>query len=115
MSETNKSILQKANDAIAAGDHEGFLSYCTDDIDWQMVGDISLEGKDAVRQWMSKVYVVPPQFSVSQWIAEGDFVTVLGEITLTDPNGKTTHSSYCDVWQFRAGKMAALRAFAIET
>jgi hypothetical protein len=31
---TNKEILEIANAAITQGDHEGFLSFCTDDTQW---------------------------------------------------------------------------------
>lgn len=59
---------------------------------------------------MGEVYKEPPKFSVSTLIAEGDYVTALGEITIDG-----THYSYCDVWRFRDGKMAELKAFVIRT
>mgnify|MGYP002777226085 FL=1 len=39
MSENNKAILEQANAAIAQGNYEGFLSFCTDDTEWTFVGD----------------------------------------------------------------------------
>ncbi|WP_229487321.1 nuclear transport factor 2 family protein [Pseudoduganella lutea] len=38
MSDANKRVLQQANAAVSAGDNEGFLSFCTDDIVWSTVG-----------------------------------------------------------------------------
>jgi ketosteroid isomerase-like protein len=101
--------------AIAEGDYEGFLSFCTDDTEWIFVGDKILNGKEAVRQWMATEYAKPPLNIVTNLIAEGDFITALGNITLKDEDGKATHYSYCDVWRFRGGKTIELRAFAIET
>jgi ketosteroid isomerase-like protein len=115
MSEKNKAILGKANAAICEGNADGFLSFCADDIEWTTVGDETLKGKEAVRQWMATAYVEPPRFTVTDLIAEDEFVTALGEITATDKGGKTTHHSYCDVWRFRDGKMVELRAFVIAT
>ena len=115
MPENNKAILEKANEAIAEGNNEGFLSFCTDDTEWTYVGDKTLKGKDAVRQYMATSYVEPPKFTVANLIAEGDFVTALGDITMKNEDGKTAHYSYCDIWRFRDGKMAALRAFVIRT
>jgi uncharacterized protein len=115
MSEKNKTTLEKANAAIAAGDIEGFLAFCTDDLQWTMVGERTLEGKEAVRRWMATAYMEPPQFNVIQLIAEDDSVAALGDITVKDEGGKPIHSSYCDVWRFRDGKMAALKAFVVET
>jgi len=114
MSEANKSILEKANLAIAEGENEIFLSYCTEDITWNFVGDQILQGKDAIRKYMEEVYKDPPKFDVKNLIAEDSFVTAIGEISLKNDNGAMVHYSYCDVWEFRDGKMAALTAYVIE-
>jgi ketosteroid isomerase-like protein len=113
MSENNKAILEAANAAIAQGNYEGFLSFCTDDTEWTFVGDRTLKGKAAVRQWMATEYVEPPLNIVANLIAEGDFVTALGDITIKDEDGKAAHYSYCNIWRFRGDKMVELRAFVI--
>ena len=77
MSANNKAILERANAAVAKGDHEGFLSHCTDDVEWVFVGDTALKGKDAVRRYMRATYIEPPTFVVDQLIAEGEFVTAI--------------------------------------
>jgi uncharacterized protein (TIGR02246 family) len=87
MSDNNKTILEKANAAITQGDYEGFLSFCADDTEWTFVGDKTLRGKEAVRQWMATNY----------------------------ENGTEAHYSYCDVWRFRDGKMVELMAFVINS
>jgi uncharacterized protein len=115
MSGNNKAILEAANATIAQGNYEGFLSFCTDDTEWTFVGDKTLNGKAAVRQWMATEYVEPPLNIVANLIAEGDFVTALGDLTIKDEDGKVAHYSYCDVWRFRGGKMVELRAFVIKT
>lgn len=114
MSETNKATLSRANEAISAGDFDGFLAWCTEDTVWNFLGDRTLTGKAAVRRWMVETYQVPPRFRVDRLIAEGDFVVAMGEITLQDESGNDTHHSYCDVWRFRDGKMAELRAFVVD-
>lgn len=114
MSEQNKAILEKGNAAIAEGNHEGFLAFCTDNTEWTFVGDKTLKGKAAVRQWMATEYREPPKNTVEHLIAEGDFLTALGVITVKDEDGKTAHYSYCDVWRFRSGKMVELKAFVIK-
>ncbi|MEZ0131712.1 nuclear transport factor 2 family protein, partial [Flavobacterium sp. LBUM151] len=97
----NKEILKKANEAIIQGDNEGFLSFCTDDTNWIFIGDQTLKGKDAVREYMKTAYKKPPNFEVENLIAEDDFVTAIGKIKMEDENGKVITSSYCDVWKFR--------------
>jgi uncharacterized protein len=115
MSENNKTILEKANSFVAAGNYEEFLSYCTNDTKWTFVGERTLEGKEAVRQYMASTYTEPPKFTVDYAIAEGDFLTVVGDITLKNENGQAVHHSYCDVWRFSGGQIAELKAFVIKT
>lgn len=114
MSENNKATLMKGNAAIAAGDNEGFLVHCTGDTKWMFVGDRTLKGKKAVRRWMKIAYEKPPRFKVTRLIADHDFVVAMGEITLKGEDGKDARHSYCDVWRFRRGKMAELRAFVVK-
>jgi uncharacterized protein len=113
VSTANKEILEQANAAIAQGDFEGFLALCTEDTVWKFEGDRTLRGKAAVREWMMTTYKEPPKFAVHRMIGEGDFVAVLGEITLKDEQGKAVQHAYCDVWRFREGKLAELQAFVI--
>jgi ketosteroid isomerase-like protein len=115
MIENNKEILKKANAAIINGDYEGFLSFCSENTIWTFIGDQTLQGKEAVRQYMAKTYVEPPKFKVDNLIGDGDFVTAVGKISLKDSNGKMTNYLYCDVWRFSEGKMAELKAFVIKT
>lgn len=110
----NKEILTQANAFVTAGDNESFLNYCTDDVVWTFIGDQTIQGKAAVRQYMAETYIEPPQFDVAHLIAEGDFVTTVGKISLKSEDGKTTNYTYCDVWRFENGKMAELKAFVIE-
>ncbi len=114
MTEANKIILQKANEAVSKGDYEEFLQYCTDDTKWIFVGDQMLNGKEAVRKWMYNEYIEPPQNEVENLIAENDYLTAIGKIAVMTENGDRTIFSYCDVWRFRDGKMAELKAFVIE-
>jgi uncharacterized protein len=114
MSNNKKAILEAANAANAAGNYEGFLSFCTDDTKWTFVGDKTLNGKEAVRQYMAETYIEPPKFTVVNLIAEGDFVTAVGDFTLKDADGKANHYSYCDVWRFRGSEIVELKAFVIK-
>lgn len=113
MVEKNKETLLQANAAVSEGDYEGFLSYCSEDTKWIFVGDQTLDGKEAVRQYMKKAYVEPPKFKVERLIGEGDYVTAIGEISLKNEAGNTDHFTYCDVWRFEDGQLAELKAFVV--
>lgn len=109
----NKEILLKANALVAKGNNEGFLDFCTEDVEWEFVGDKRLIGKEAVRAYMKMTYTEPPSFNVDNLIGEGEFVTAIGKISMKNDSGQMTDYYYCDVWRFRDGKIAGLQAFVI--
>lgn len=113
MSLNNKLILESANEAITRGDYEGFLAFCSDDTVWTFVGEQTLRGKEAVRQYMVKAYIEPPKFMVETLISEGEYLTAIGTISLKDENGNLVDYSYCDVWKLRDGRLSELKAFVI--
>lgn len=114
MSEKNKALLKKGNAAIAKGNYEGFLSLCADNTEWTFVGETILKGKEAVRQWMTATYTEPPTVTIGNLIAEGDFLTATGDVTMKDKDGKVGHYSYCDIWRFNGGEIVELKAFVIK-
>lgn len=113
MAENNKQILELANAAITKGDYEGFLFFCTEDTRWTFVGEQTLSGKTAVLEYMKKAYVEPPKFKVEHLIAEDDFLTAIGQISMNGKDGKAVDYAYCDVWRLREGKLHELKAFVI--
>ncbi|WP_459556736.1 nuclear transport factor 2 family protein [Lacunimicrobium album] len=115
MSHENKAVLTRANAEVEKGNNEGFLAYCTEDVVWEFVGEQTLKGKAAVRQYMNETYIEPPRFTVTRSIAEGDFITVLGDISLKGKDGRSVDYAFCDVWRLRDGKLSELRAFVVET
>ncbi len=116
MSEKNKEIIEKVNAAFAEGSTEGFLSFCAEDVEWTMVGDKTVKGKEAIRQWMASMEMPePPKFTIDNVIAEGDFVMAHGDMTMKDKDGKTAQYSYCDIYRFRGDEIVELRAFGIKT
>jgi uncharacterized protein (TIGR02246 family) len=110
----NNAVLEKANAASAARDIEGFLSFCTDDIEWTYVGGKTLRGKEAVRDYFKASSDELADFTVTHLIAEGGVVVALGDITMKDDKGEMVRHSYCDVWRFRDGRMSELKAFVIK-
>lgn len=115
MTAKNKEIVEKVNAAFAEGKPEGFLSFCAEDVAWTMVGDKTVKGKDAIRQWIAEMPAEPPKFTVNNVIAEGDFVMAHGDMMMKDKEGKAVPYSYCDLYRFRDEKIVELRSFVIKT
>jgi len=110
----NTKILQDANQLVREGKYEEYLSYLTEDSKWVFVGERTLLGKEAVRQYIKEFYLAPPIFDAERYIAEGNFVTVTGNISLKNGDGSYSHYNYCDIWRFDNGKLAEVTAYVIQ-
>ncbi|HEX6729818.1 MAG TPA: nuclear transport factor 2 family protein [Pyrinomonadaceae bacterium] len=115
MSAKNKEIVEKVNASFAEGSVEGFLAHCADDVVWTIVGNKTTRGKNAIREWMASIDMEPPKFTVENIIAEGDFVTAYGDMTLKEKDDKTVPYAYCDIYCFREGKIVELNSFLIKS
>ncbi|RJQ55878.1 MAG: nuclear transport factor 2 family protein [Desulfobacteraceae bacterium] len=115
MSAKNKEIVEKVNAAFAENDVEGFLSFCTDEIEWTMVGEKHVKGKEDIRIWLNSMDMEPPKFTVDAVIAEGDSVAAHGSMTMKDKDGKAIPYAYCDVYRIRNAKIVELISFVIKT
>lgn len=113
MSGGNKEIVEAVNAAFAAGNIEGFLSYCAEDVEWIVAGEDPVKGKDAIRKWMAAMDGEPPQFEVDDVIAEGDAVAAYGAMTMKDDEEEAVRYAYCDIYRFRNGKIVELRSFVV--
>ena len=111
---SNKSIVEKINDAFTKNDVEAFLANCTEDIVFEMVGHQLVRGKDNVRTFMAEMSGSSlPQFTVDRLIEEGDYVVCSGDMEMVE-DGAPSGYSYCDMYSFRDGKAKELRAFVIK-
>ena len=84
MPANRKEIVQRINEGFAENNLEKVLSFCADDLTWTMVGDTTVRGKDAIRQWMASMDPQPPQLSIHEIIAEGDVVMTRGDMLMQE-------------------------------
>ena len=115
MTVKNREIVEKVNAAFDEGSTEGFLSFCSEDVQWTIVGERTVKGKDAIRTWMAAMDMEPPKFTVNNIIAEGDFVTAYGDMTMRDKEGKSVPYAYCDIYRLRDNKIVELTSFVVKT
>lgn len=118
MSETNKEIVEKANALLADSKTEEFLLLCADDVEWTLLAETPsiMKGRDAIREFMSSSQgSEPPNFTVDNVIAEGEFVVANGDMTMKSKDGETVPYAYCDMYTFSEGKIAELRTFINKT
>ncbi|TCD28726.1 nuclear transport factor 2 family protein [Pedobacter psychrodurus] len=107
----NRNILISANRALLDGNFEQFISYCTDDIRWENVGENIFNGKAELLGYVSSAYD-GVTFTTENYIQNNDTVVELGQIEFKKDSG-SEKSSYCDIWSFKDGLISELRSFVI--
>ena len=115
MSQENKQIIEKVNNAFIEGNSEGFLEQCAEDVVWVMEGDQSFKGVTAIREFMSQMEgSEPPKFTVDKVVAEGDAVICYGTMSMSSPKEAAGDYSYCDAYTLSNGRITELRSFVVK-
>ncbi|TCD28678.1 nuclear transport factor 2 family protein [Pedobacter psychrodurus] len=107
----NQQLLIEANSALLEGKYAKFITYCTEDVRWENVGQRTFNGKAELLGYISSAYD-GVTFITENYIQEKDFVVEMGQIVFRK-NGGSEESSYCDVWSFRDGLISGLTSFVI--
>jgi ketosteroid isomerase-like protein len=111
---TSTAVVDRINEMVKRGDMEGFLSCCTDDVVWTMVGGQRMSGKAAIREWLRSMPSVPPGFRIRDTIGDGDVVVSHGDMTMEE-DGRQVPYRFCDIYRFRSDKVAALESFVMKS
>ena len=118
MAETNKAIVERINASLAKGDYEAFLAACADNVQWTIVGEPPIKGKEAIHQSiakMAKENPEPPQFTVDALFGEGEFVASHGPMKMKDKEGQLGSYRFCDIFRFSGGKIVEQITYVVET
>jgi len=113
---TKKQIVEVVNRSFEDRNIDAFLEFCTDDVKWTVVGEKSVIGKAAIREWLSQSEGCdPPQFTVITLIAEDDIAICNGDMTMKETNGPESRYGFCDVYRFSDGRIAELTTYIVQT
>jgi ketosteroid isomerase-like protein len=111
MQTENKTIVEKVNAAFDDGNTDAFLSFCADNITWNIIGDMRLTGKEAIKNFMAGTPAEQPQFTVKEIIAEDNSAVCYGDMKMKNKEGVLEDYSFCDIYHFSGGKIAELLTF----
>lgn len=107
-------FLKKFNEAFAKSDTEYIVDHVTDDISWTIVGDSTVEGKDAFIQALKTMESEEPfELEIKNIITHGDSAAVNG--TMKSQDGSSY--AFCDIYKFsryKNPKISAITSYVIE-
>lgn len=112
----NKQTLTGFLDAFDKNDTEAILSYVADDIHWNMIGDMTIAGKAALRKFFTENADMKVVKSTrAHFILNGDEAAITGEVLCrNEKTGKEYHMDYCDVYELQAGKIKKMVTYNID-
>lgn len=107
----NKQIVEKINKAFDTSDINAFLSYCAENVSWNIIGENKFTGKEAIKKFMDGRPQTPPHFTVKEIIAEENTAVCYGDMQMKDNEGVSEDYSFCDVYHFSGGKVNEFLTF----
>lgn len=114
----NKDTRQ-ISEEFSKGNFEFAYNYLAQDIQWNIVGDKLLTGKDQVVEFCNKTAEyfreVTTEFSTSNIIADANLVAISGIAVFINKENKRTEVSSCDVYLFEDGKLKEITSYCIVT
>ena len=117
---SNRALLEHVYSETAKGNGRPFLDALADDADWTIIGTTSwsktYRGKAAIINELiaplRRALAPPIRTHAHRMIAEGHIVVVEGRGENTTRDGKPYENTYCRVFEFRNGKVAAITEYA---
>ncbi|SFA84342.1 Ketosteroid isomerase-related protein [Lentibacillus halodurans] len=113
----NQEFFQKVNEAFASGDVDFLMENLAEDIQWEMVGNQKIQGKESVMEMLEPMRgVTLKDYVTNNIITHGNVAVIEGKMTVPD-DGKDKTYAFCDIYKlhkFKNGKIKELTAFLIE-
>ncbi|WP_442590705.1 nuclear transport factor 2 family protein [Pedobacter sp. AW31-3R] len=110
-----KEIIIELIEAFDKNDVPLILTYFTEDIEWNMVGDQTFSGKESIR----KFFEVHPDMQMiastkSHILIDGDHAAVDGEVQCIDKGTGIHHDMYyCDLYDLENGRVKKMTSYVV--
>ena len=114
MSATKEAIVRSANEAFNQNNTPAFLSYCTDDIHWNMIGNSSTQGKDAIMKMMTAMPSFYPNIIITDIFSGDNKTACTGTFEMPKKEDGIRRYHFCDIYHFRDEKIQALDSYVVE-
>ena len=111
----NRQIIEIITKAFNDDDDETILKYMADDVEWHMLGDDVISGKENISLFFSK----NPEIKVitctqDHFLIDGDQASVSGEVQCQNQDGKVFDMYYCDIYELLDGKVKKMITYGVK-
>jgi hypothetical protein len=102
-----KLFLKDFNVAFAKGDVSFLMTHVSDDIQWNIIGDRAIQGKENFRSVLKEMSTQKAKaLEIRKIITHGADASVSGVVTL----GQGKRVSFCDVYTFQGAKGVTIKS-----
>jgi ketosteroid isomerase-like protein len=116
--ESTRELIEKINKIFIENDMEAFLGFLSEDVVWEMhsssSGHNTLNGKEQIANMDMGNMPEKMNFQYRNIVVEGNKATVDGTTSGTTPDGKPYHGNFCDIYNFKNGKITKLTSYVID-
>jgi ketosteroid isomerase-like protein len=110
----NRKIIQEVLEAFDKSDVDTILSFLSEDVTWNMVGDQVITGKEGMRDFFAANGGTQMVSSTKEHIiVDGNNVSVNGEVTCKTKDGDVFDMYYCDLYELDNGLIKNMASYII--
>ncbi|WP_202081485.1 nuclear transport factor 2 family protein [Caldalkalibacillus salinus] len=92
---------KRFNDAFSSGNIDFIIENIAEDVNWHVVGEPKLHGREAVVKMMEPMRgVVPKEYKTNNILINGNKAIIEGTLTMPKGNGEVQSYAYCDIYTF---------------
>lgn len=115
MENKNQEFFKKVNEAFANSDVNFLVENAADDINWTVIGDFTLNGKDEVEAKLKEMGQSESLgLTMGNIIVNGDLAAAEGTLAMPDGKGGSKTYAFCDVYKLEQGKIKNMTSYVVE-
>lgn len=112
----NQRLVEAYMDGFRTTDRPRILSCLADDVEWRLPGAFHVRGKDEfAKHIVDEGFVGRPTITVTRMVEADDVVVAEGTVRAPRSDGTFLDLVFCDVFEFRDGKIQKLTSYLMET
>jgi ketosteroid isomerase-like protein len=113
--EAMTTIIKKISEEFSEGNFSAAFGHFDDNIQWEIVGDKIVKGKEDVIEFCNKMTaeMASSQLDNTNIVTENDRVAIEGNCKYVNAEHKPAQVRYCDVYTFENEKIKGITSYCI--
>ncbi len=112
-----KAPIKTIVEAFSKGNFEFVYPHFSNEIEWHIVGDKKITGKNNVIEFCNKmlIEIAGSQLNNTNVVVDDNTIAIEGYCHYSDAENKAMQVQYCDVYSFRDDKVEKITSYCISS